>query len=293
MNQDSKIRARYFLLSFTLAFALISAFFFFLINVVHPRAPVVPEPRIIDEDDPWRPDKEDTLTVLFMGNGSRRDPPGIYILARFAPDQEKVFLTVLPPRTLVQNQGSIEPMDEVYAYGGPSYTLNCLADTLGMSIDRYVRMDVRSFAAAAAAVGTVEFELEKPLEIKQGGYQFRLEKGLQLLDGRKIAQLFQWDGYKEESERYRIIASISAAIVEQRRDIAASTVTDKIFERIINLVDTDISYVDYAVRKASGEYLANLNGPVVEIIDVSGAFGEKETYALSDTFSARLAMEYG
>jgi anionic cell wall polymer biosynthesis LytR-Cps2A-Psr (LCP) family protein len=187
----------------------------------------------------------------------------------------------------------MEPIDEVYAYGGASYTRNCLSDTLGLNIDRYVRLDREGFVAAAAAVGSIEFELMEPMELSQGEYQFKLAEGLQLLDGRKIAQIFQWDGYGTEEERYDMIAAITASIVEQRRDIAASTVVDRVFERIINMVDTDVYYADYSMRKAAGEYLANLEGPVTQIVEASGETLDDGAFMLSDTFIALLAKQYG
>lgn len=283
---------RYFFFSFSIAFLTLSLMFLFLMSAVHPKTPesLLREPETDVSPTAYVPTEEDTLSVLFIGVADESAVAGTFILARFDPVRGKVPIVVLPPQTGLQNGDKIEPISEIYRYGGADYTRDALAETLGFPVDRYVRMRVDSFILGASAIGSVEYELAEPVTINRGGAPVILNKGKQLLDGQKVSDIIRYQDYPGgELERCKIAGELTAAIVNQRMDICRSTVFDNVFEKLINLINSDISYTDFHNRKYAAEFLAQIGDNPAVPIEVSGHFSEDDKlYTLSDTFIALL-----
>ena len=297
MTDAKKLKYRYFFLSFAVAFLVLSLVFWVLMQLVHPRqAQALAEAAQTGNAEPaYVPTAQDALTVLFIGmQNVGTGNAGTYVLARFDPAGGRVPIVSFPAETLVQNGTRQQTLAEVYKYGGAEHTRRCLAQTLGIAIDRYVRMDVNAFIACAAAIGSVEYDLPQPLTIGEGGMRVVMQQGRQLLDGKKVADMIRYDRYEGgELTRCEQTTALAAAIVNQRMDIALSTVIDSIFSKIVNAVDTNISYPDYDSRKQAAAFLARLGQEPAVALAVSGQFNEDETqYTLTDTFTAMLTQYF-
>lgn len=293
MKESKKLKYRYFFLSFSVAFLVLSLLFFFLMNLVHPSATSAQISQKIDEVPAYAPVKEDSLTVLFVGVAPDSAEADTFILARFDPVRGKVPVVAFPRDTAVDNKGKTETLAQVYKYGGADSTRRALEATLGIPINRYVRMDTASFILAANTVGSVEFDLSLAITLGQSGEMpMTLSKGKQLLDGQKVADLIHFADYPGgELVRCETTAELTAAIVNQRIDITMTTVVDKVFEKIINLIDTDISYPDYDNRKEAAAFLAQLGREPAEAVPVGGQYGDG-MYRLSDTFVALMTQVF-
>lgn len=296
MNQERRKTYRYFLLSFSIAFLVLSLLFFLLMNAVHPKEPDLTDTEpALGEASSYFPGREEALTVLFVGIGPDGTEGETFILARFDPARGKVPIITLPPETAVRNNERIETLAEVYRYGGADYSRRALAQTLNIDIDRYVRMDIPTFLVAAATVGTVEYNLPQEMVLDNGGaVSITMSPGKQLLDGQRIVEIFRYEKYEGGNlARCRNVSALTAEIVNQRMDIALSTVVDKVFEKLINLIDTDISYADYDDRKQAARFLARMGEDVAQPMEVNGSYNEDKTlYTLSDTFAALLTQTF-
>jgi len=294
VDQEKSLRIQYFLLSFCAAFFLLSLMFLFLVTTVHPSSRQDAAQPAALEEEPYLPAEEDALTVLIFGADTSDAVAGTYLLARFDPVVQKVKVAVFPPQTVLISEQREETLSEAYRYGGARYTRDALAKHLNLPIHRYVRISLPNFITAAQAVGSVEFELEEELTLPDGDLSVQLNPGRQLLDGRKVAALIRSRDYPEgELQRCRMTAQLACAIVDQRIDVVNSILLDKIFETIINLVDTDISYADYEERKAAAKLMAESPRPLGTVVEVEGEFSaDGERFVLLDTTLAALAQQF-
>ena len=274
-------RVRYFLFSFMTSLMVLAVMYAFLMNVVHPNVVRTSAPRSQVIEEAFTPGQSDSLTVLFMGAQNARTPPGSYLLARFNPAQGMVAITAMPGNMQVDNNGVTQSLSDVFAFGGVLYTRERISSTLGIPIDRHVRLTPESFVIAAGAIGGVEFSLPEALTIWQDGTMFEFREGLQLLDGRRTVQLLRNTNIAMQNR-------IAAEIINQRRDVVLSTMIDAVFERVINAVDSDISYADYIERLPAAQYLARLPGDVVQVV----SFVDTEGFP-ADTFIAEVKRYFG
>ncbi len=294
MDKGKSLRLHYFLLSFCATFFIISLMFLFLITTVHPDSPQEVMQQATVEEEPYLPDEKDALTVLLFGTDSDDAVAGTYILARFDPVGHRVSVAVFPPQTLLTSGRREETLSEAYRYGGARYTRDALAEHLNLPIHRYARISLSGFVTAAQAVGSIEFDLEEELVLSDGDFPVQLYPGRQLLDGRKVAALIGSRDYPGgEIQRCQMIARLTCAIVNQRIDVVNSVLLDKIFETVINLVDTDISYTDYEERKAPAQMLAEGGRPLGVAVAVEGELSaDGERFVLPDTTLVALGRQF-
>ena len=266
-----------------------------LVNVFRPSTSsyFLNEPALDGVTTVYLPTDEDALTCLFIGTDNTGEEASTFILVRFDPAGGKIPVIVFPKETAVLNNGKYQPIDEVFRFGGSLVVREALAVTLGVDIDRYVRMRRDAFITAAGAVGSVEFDLPTELTLDRSGTKMVLSPGKQLLDGQQAAEIIGSGAYKNgERERCRVTGELTSAIINQRMDICLSTVVDGVFEKIINIIATDITNPDYANRKPAAEYLARMQQNPACAIEAAGAYdSDGETFSLSDTFLARISQE--
>lgn len=296
MSEHSKLKYRYFFLSFAIAFFVLSLTFFSMMSAMQPQMPesLLREPEETGVPSVYMPSAQDSLSVLFIGVENENAKSGTFLLARFDPAGGRVPIIVFPAQTLIKNNDKSEPIAEVYSYGGAEYTKNALAETLGVPIDRYVKMRTDTFIAAAAAIGTIEYDLQDSVTIRRGGAEVTLKQGLQLLDGQKVADIIGHKYPQGKMHRCKVTAEIAAAIVNQRKDIFLSAVMDNIFEKVVNIINTDISYPDYYERKDAAMFLAKMHPHPAQIIEVAGAWNQDSSeFVLADTFLAGLRQVLG
>ena len=286
-------RVRYFVFSFVTSLMVLAVMYSFLMNVVHPNTQRASADLRQVGEDAFAPSAKDALTVLFMGAENARTPPGSYLLARFDPAQGMVAVSAMPGNMQVYNGSARESLAEVFAFGGVRYTIDLIEKTLGIPIDRYVRLTPESFVAAAGVIGSVMFSLPEPLTIEQDGALTELMEGVQLIDGRRAVQLLRHD-FPGSTEALDMLESIAAEIINQRRDVILSTMINSIFERIVNTVDTDISYADYIDRLPAAQYLARLPQDVARVVSFSGIQDTEAGFIVpADTFIAEVRRYFG
>lgn len=284
---------RYFFIAFAAAFLVLSVLFLFLMLTVHPAAPNSTNQAPAAELElsaPYTPEASDCLNVLFIGSESGAAQANSYILARFNPVRGAVPVVVFPPGTLVQNNGRTEPLADVFTFGGADHTRNALSRTLGIPIDRYVRIQSGAFLTCASTIGSIEYKLSKDLVLSRHGRSITLNAGVQYLDGQKVLDIAAY-GSEDEIIRCHMAGDLTAAIVNQRIDVVESTLIDKIFETVINIIDTDISYPDYDNRREAAVFLARLGKEPAYSLPVSGHLSDG-AFTLSDTFLAQLATAF-
>ena len=279
-------------MSFSLSFFVFSLALLLLMSYGAPGKAVQAAVSIPVAEETYRPSKDDALAVLFMGMATRDSLPGLYILAKLDPQRSAVTILILPPETAVQNNGGTEALAEVYRYGGADYTRDTLAKTLGISIDRFARMDYAAFILAADTIGSMEADLENDIIIDAGGAQLNMRAGKQLLDGQRLLALMRaYQSSRELEDKYGLIGILCMEMTNQRIDIALSTAYERVFERIINLIDSDISYADFHSRMEATAWLAKQPSPAV-LLTPSGTW-ENGLYILNDTFLAEVAEMMG
>ena len=295
MSSYTSRKRKYFVLSFIFALLAFWLVFLLMMSVGHtsssPGAALSnPPPAAIA----YQPSEEDALTLLVFGTESPGAVADTFLLLRFDPVRGQVGVVALPPGTVLTHSESEETLADAFRFGGAVYTRAALEQTLSIPIDRHARITLQGFVSAAAAVGTVEFELYEQLSIHAEGQPITLNPGVHLLDGRQAADLIRYRGYPGgEAERTELTTRLVCAVIDQRIDVVHSTLLEQIFGTVINLLDTDITYADFERRVQGARLMADNDRPIALPIVLQGQFCEEgERFTLQDTALAQISRVF-
>ena len=296
MGSARAYKVKYFALSFCSSFLLLAAMFYFMMSGADRMregagaAPV----QAAQAAEVYRPEESDALTLLVFGTERADSVAETFVLLRFDPVRGHVSVAVFPPQTLLAYDGREETLSDAYRFGGAAYTRQALSSHLNIPIDRFARISISGFITAAAAVGTVAFDLAEPVTLTDGEMTVTLNAGPHLLDGRQVAALIRHPGYEGgELQRAQMTAQLVGAIIDQRIDIVNSTLLDRVFETVINLLDTDITYTDYLSRQPAARQMADSGLAIAHPVELPGAMSEDgEWFVLTDAALAGIALRF-
>ncbi|MCL2857650.1 MAG: LCP family protein [Oscillospiraceae bacterium] len=294
MSTYASRRRKYFALSFISAFFVFWLVFLLLMSAGQTSS----SPRAVGDSTSaliaYQPQEEDALTLLAFGTEHPGSVADTFLLLRFDPVRGQVVVVTFPPGTVLTHNDAAETLADAFRFGGAAYTRSALEQTLSVPIDRHARVTLSGFVAAAAAVGTVEFELYEPLSIHIEGQPITLNPGMHLLDGRQVAELIRYQGHSGgQAGRAKLTTRLVCAVIDQRIDVVHSTLLNQIFATVINLVDTDVTYADFERRVSGARAMAEQGEPVTLPIILQGRFCEDDVrFYLADTALAQIARAF-
>ena len=237
----------------------------------------------------------DCLTVLFMGVKDSDSVSNTYLLARFDPVRGRIPVVSLPPQTMVvrpDGDSTPHPLWETYRYGGRSLAVKALSNTLGVPIDRYVVIDQKSFQQAAEWLGPVQYALRYALNYQDEERSIRLSQGLQLVDGQKALDIVTYPSYAGgETTRSEIMAELAVKIIGDKLSLASSPAAESLFKKIVNRVETDITYMDFETRRAAAAAMSGKDAAIQLPLD--GGWPNTKEYRLSQNFLQQIQTYFG
>ncbi|MEM9906789.1 MAG: LCP family protein [Cyanobacteria bacterium P01_D01_bin.44] len=204
------------------------------------------------------------------------------LLLRFNPRNNQMVVMSIPRDTRTLVEGELTKINEANLYGGPALTAESISELLGgVSIDRYVRINVQGVEKLIDALGGVEVNV--PIDMKyQDDSQhlyINLKAGEQLLDGDQAMQFlrFRYDD-KGDIGRVQRQQMLMRSVVEQTLNPATIARLPKILSVIQSHVDTNLAVEELVALVGFG---AQTNRSNVQMLMLPGEFSRPGDYELS------------
>ncbi|WP_204105025.1 MULTISPECIES: LCP family protein [Spirulina sp. CCY15215] len=203
------------------------------------------------------------------------------LLVRFDPDNYKLSVLSIPrdTRTTIDGFGQMK-INAANHYGGAALSAKTISNLLeGVSIDRYVRVNIQAVEKLIDALGGVTVYVPKDMkytDLSQHLY-INLQQGEQLLDGDKAIQFlrFRYDRYGDIGRIQRQQA-LMRAVVEQTLRPATLLRLPDVIQVLKSNIDTNLSVEEIA---ALAGFVSHTNRQDVQMLMLPGDFngtGEKE-----------------
>ncbi|MGN1480944.1 LCP family glycopolymer transferase [Porcipelethomonas sp.] len=180
--------------------------------------------------------------------------PYTFIVMRSQPVDKKITFMGIQSDMLAGEDN--KPVEDIYLNDGDSEVRNSLEYTLGIQIDRYMTFDSESFKKACNILGGVTFAVPKGIS------GLPESDGEQYLSPEQMEKIISFGGYAGgETQRISTASSLITAMINQTSGKRISENLDNNFETIINMVDSDISAVDYNNRKYAIKFMLKYSDP--------------------------------
>ena len=193
--------------------------------------------------------KDGQNNVLIMCSAEGSNISDTFLLLGYNDDRKEVNISFLPRDLKVLpddgSYGIAERKLSVYSSKNtPEEVMKKLSEMLGIEIDNYIKLDTGNFRDIVDALGGVEFDVPVKMVYKDPNQNLNinLEKGTQVLDGKKAEMLIRFrKGYAEgDLARIEVQKAFLEAMIEQNSDIKIDSVKS-IYQLVSKGIETDLS----------------------------------------------------
>lgn len=188
----------------------------------------------------------DNHTVLLVLDEPEERCNLTFMLMRSIPKDKKIIFLGIPTNTIALIDGNQESITDAYQKGGAFSAVSFTEQVFGITVDRYMKFDSASLIKVCDILGGVTY----PVSADIAG--FNADGKNQYLNAEQIDTLLTYAAYPDgEYERAYNASSIIASMVNQANGMRLSDNLDNSFNTIVNMVDTNITAVDYKNHKTA------------------------------------------
>ena len=240
-------------------------------------------------------------TILIMGVDVREDDVGrsdTLMVATVDPKYDRASLLSIPRDTRVRIYGyGYDKINAAYAYGGEPLTETTVEDLIGIDIDHYVIINVRSFVKIIDAIGGVDIYVSKDMYYEDpwdddGGLVIDLQKGYQHMDGKTAVTYVRYRDSEGDIGRIKRQQQFIEACLDKVTSPEIITKIPDIIREIIYAVDTDMTFREL-LEIAGAIKAAQKNGLATDMVPGYPLYIDEISYWIPDVEEIRYTMAVG
>lgn len=237
--------------------------------------------------DEYVPAEDMRCTTLFILD---LDDPGMSVdvtmmLVRAIPDRQH-FVCVPIATNMVATVGEKKAtVGEFYQSGGAISAREAIATTLGVPIDRYMKMNDNAFQKICSIFGGVNYTISAGMQ----GFS----EGQQYLTSEQIQKLLTYPFYEAgEEQRMSSASSLITAMINQSSGSRIAETLDSTFNTLVNITETDMTAIDFSKYQKAIKYIFTSTKEPAQFRNPTGDWTTAR-FAVGDEFTESLQVWFG
>ncbi|MDY3792491.1 MAG: LCP family protein [Oscillospiraceae bacterium] len=230
----------------------------------------------------------DGRTVLFIYEAEKSQTSTSFLLARFAPADNKAVLVPLQTDIACELNGTANTLYEFYRLGGTTEAKKAVEKFTGLTVDKYLKFSKDSFTLFSDFMGNVDYDIPYNLIIENPstGESTVIKSGNQLLDSNTLRKVMCYPDYNGGEEyRAKVVGNLAAELLNSGCRGILRDGLDTVFTDIINSdIETDITKYDYEEDKPAINYVLENTSAPAQLVIPSGSYNENGCYQLDEVF---------
>lgn len=244
-------------------------------------APPEPTPRISQKIT-----YEDSHTILFVLDEPEQKCAQTFVLMRSIPAKKQLLFIGIPTNTIALVDGTQQSMQGSYDRGGAATAAKFVEQVFGITVDRYMKFEPESFRKICDIFGGVTYSVNADIA------GFNNDGSQQYLKSEQIETYVTYSLFKDgESERAFTAASVMSSMVNQADGKRIADSFDTNFNIIINMVESNITSVDYKKRKNAVKYMFENGSSIAVSLSFDGTPSGND-FIPSENFLSTIKKEY-
>lgn len=244
-------------------------------------APPEPTPRISQSVT-----SEDSHTILLVLDVPEQKCAQTFVLMRSNPAKKQLLFIGIPTNTIAIVEGSQQSMQGSYDRGGAATAAKFVEQAFGLTVDRYMKFDSASFRKICDIFGGVTCSVNADIA------GFNNDGSQQYLKSEQIETYVTYSLFKDgETERAFTAASLLSSMVNQADGKRIADSFDTNFNLIINMIESNVTSVDYKKRKNAVKYMFENGSSIAVSLSLDGTPSGNDFIA-SDNFLTTIKKEY-
>lgn len=188
-----------------------------------------------------------------------------FMLIRSIPKDKKLVFVGIPTNTIAVINDVQQSIGSAYDKGGAASALEFAETVFDVEIDRYMVFNSKALIKAGDIIGGVEYPISPDIA------GFNGDGSEQYLNSEQIEKLITYALYSDgEIERAYVVSSVASAMINQADGLRIADNLDSSFNTIINMIDTNITAVDYKKHKAAIKNMFSRGSGIASFVILEG-----------------------
>lgn len=234
------------------------------------------------------PEQGDGRTLLFIYDPEKRQTAVCFVLARFAPAENKAVIVPLQTDIACELDGKANTLYEFYRLGGTAAAKRAAEKATGLTVDRYIKFSKESFVTFSNFMGNVDYDVPYNLvfENPDTGEKTIMKGGSQILDATSLRKVLTFPNYDGGEEyRAKVVGNLASSLLNSGARGLLRDSLETVFTDVINSdIETDITRYDYEEDKPAIEYVLENTSSPAQLVIPSGSYNENNCYILDESF---------
>lgn len=229
---------------------------------------------------------EDNHTILFVLDEQGMDSSCTFLLMRSIPVKKQIVFIGIPSNSIALVDGEQHGIKNSFERGGAASAAKFVEDVFDIEVDRYMKFDSASFRRICDIFGGVTYPVNADI------VGFKNDGSQQYLNSDQMETFVTYSMFSDgEIERAFIGASVIAAMVNQADGKRIADSFDSNFNTIINMVDSDVTAVDYKNHKTAIKNMFENGSSIAITLSLDGA-PAGDDFIPSDSFISSVRDQY-
>ena len=235
-----------------------------------------------------KPTEADNMTLMFVLDEPSDASPLTFMAARVLPADKKIILISIPSNMLAIVDGRQDTLTNFYKTGGIQSAMNAIQNEAGIYADRFIILNSESFQKICNIYAGVNYQI--PL----GTQGFADSSEPQYLGPAQIEKLITNPFFENgESERSAIASDVISEMINQTDYDRIVASMDSNFRTLINMMNTDISSIDYSNEKTALKYMYSSGSRLCTFRLATGSTSSDGVFVLDSDFHESISEYFG
>lgn len=236
----------------------------------------------VEENDNFRNYKakqEDSCTILFILDLNETDGQDTFMLLRTMPIVNTFACVPIANSTLSSYENTTDTVGNIYLKNGINGIKTAVENTFSIKVDKYIKLNEQSFQKICDILGGVNYYI--PNDVK--GFN----RGQMFMSSKQIQDLITHYEFNDDDRCY-IVGSVITSMLSQAMGERVAENLDTSFDALINIMDTDVTTIDYKKGKKAIQYMFNSDDYISQFKIPDGSYNAQNQFVVSDEFKAEL-----
>lgn len=188
-----------------------------------------------------------------------------FMLLRSIPKDKKLIFVGIPTNTIAVVDDVQQSIGSAYENGGAASAMKFAETVFDVEIDRYMVFNSEALIKAGDIIGGVTYPISPDIA------GFNGDGSDQYLNSEQIEKLITYALYSGgEVERAIVVSTVASAMINQADGLRIADNLDSSFNTIINMIDTDVTSVDYKEHKVALKNMFSRGSGIARFVELEG-----------------------
>ena len=203
--------------------------------------------------------------LLCVVDEDNKDVAPQFLLVNFDFDVRTIAVTEVPANVKLIGTEKTDTVQKLFDYGAARYVRDAIVNNYGIKVQRFMKCSMTEVEQFVDSLGGIDYNIPKQMQFKNedGNLVTNLVKGMQKLNGNQYCQYLRYDNWGSAAEKAKKREEIFIALLNEYCPTLNSENILKIYKKVANNIDTDISIVEMNDFSMKFEQFTKAENPAI------------------------------